>query len=271
MLQLQKYWWWLIALAALLIFFLGRIDSSLLPAAAQMYCEQNNQGGQQYCPTYGIAISFLSLLKQYDVVVTAIATAFIAYFTYTLKNVTAQLFSTSDEAAKAATKQAKLAEDAFTKLERPYLFIFGASKITQELDGIPFVSYSVANYGKTPAVIKHASAAISTGLEPDIPLRLDHTHNLFVLPVLPQYDVRNLRELLPDGIAWDSTYESLTGGLEGNLVAGGLAPRLTGQDDFFFWIIVTYKGPFTDHHETSACWRFDSGTNRLVNHGDGQY
>ena len=35
----------------------------------------------------------------------------------------------------------------------------------------------------------------------------------------------------------------------------------------FFRIVVNYRGPFTEGHETSACWRYDRDQGFFVNAG----
>jgi len=37
-----------------------------------------------------------------------------------------------------------------------------------------------------------------------------------------------------------------------------------GDNDLFFWVILCYRGPFTDQHETRMCWRYDEATNRFT-------
>jgi hypothetical protein len=43
-------------------------------------------------------------------------------------------------------------------------------------------------------------------------------------------------------------------------------PSLKGDEQFFFWIKIKYSGPFSKDHETSACWRWDGNSHRLVLH-----
>jgi hypothetical protein len=173
-------------------------------------------------------------------------------------------------AANAGTRQAKVAEDAFTKLERPYVFIFDVSKLaidTKSPVGNPtvYVTYSVANYGKTPAIIKHAGgimhAAKHTGAGetgPDTPVPFPYNHNLIISPIIAADEVRtDLVQSVPSslvGFVFDETGDDLI-------------PQIGPYDDFFLWIIVSYRGPFTDHHETSVCWRWNEGDGRFIKHG----
>jgi hypothetical protein len=76
-------------------------------------------------------------------------------------------------AAKAASRQAHIAEETLAKIERPYLFVFNVSSVKVETwediegDGSRLaVTYSVANYGKLPAIIQwlQVSSAYSQSL-----------------------------------------------------------------------------------------------------------
>jgi hypothetical protein len=48
-------------------------------------------------------------------------------------------------------------------------------------------------------------------------------------------------------------------------------PILKDGDDFFFHIMIRYRGPFTTRHETSACWRWDDSTLGLIKYGGAEY
>ena len=96
-----------------------------------------------------------------------------------------------------------MARDTLTKVQRPYVFVFGVSKIAMNnltaLGISPFVNYVVANYGQTPAIIENVGAGFDEGGNlPHVPLRVDDSHSLFVSPVLsPGQYPEDLRELLP--------------------------------------------------------------------------
>jgi hypothetical protein len=104
-------------------------------------------------------------------------------------------------ATVASVQKAKIARDTLTKVQRPYVFVFGLARLMTRGDvpGItPFVEYDVANFGQTPAIIENVGAGFYEGELPEAPLRVDDDHNLFVAPVLPPGDKREaLRELYP--------------------------------------------------------------------------
>ena len=195
----------------------------------------------------------LGVTYGYRDAVTAIATAFIAVFTFTLWQSTRKLWIAGERqieiamtAAEAAMRQAGTAESAFTKLERPYVFIFGVSKLEisrdRPLNQQPHVKYVVANYGKTPATIESIRAGIVAHDEPIAPLPVDYiddpSHSLLAAPILYAGELRNgLTVEAPAGIVFEPADESFAGVWEP-------VPQLTGQDQLFVWISVKYRGPW---------------------------
>ena len=161
------------------------------------------------------------------------------------------------EAADASTRQARAAEDSLTKLERPYIFAFNVSGIAIEPPGGPDegellrVSYSVANYGKIPAVIKEARVGMNVFSEPFNPPVLGPHHSLSISPILAAGEIRHdLEEFLQ----WE------------NFTATKDDPHAPdfGDDELFFSVVITYRGPFSDGHETRACWRYDQYSGRFI-------
>jgi hypothetical protein len=157
------------------------------------------------------------------------------------------------KSADAATRQAKATDDSFSKLERPYLFVSGVGTLDfdTELD-VFFLRYNIANYGKIPAIIEHASIGITIdnrGEPPHAPLIAD-LHPLFVSPIIEPGGVRTLTEYLDRSIAVDS------GGVSVDLDTGKTTPTpqfVIGENfQIFFRTNITYRGPFTSGHETSS-------------------
>jgi hypothetical protein len=165
-------------------------------------------------------------------------------------------------AADAAAASVDAAETAFNKLERPYIFISQADRFFHDDArapmGIASVKYEVGNHGKTPAIIENVRAVISSGTVPDIPIRVDDQHALFVCRVVPPQYLYHPIEDAPDDI------DFVTSGDE-------IVPQLRVGEDVFLWIVISYRGAFTKGHETSACWRYDGLTNRLVQWGHDDY
>jgi hypothetical protein len=86
----------------------------------------------------------------------------------------------TEKAALAAERSANLAEDAFRRLERPYLFVHFDNMSTHMLQvkfvphGIPYLTFKFVNFGKMPAILR----SISVGLlnNPTFPLIRVRTH-----------------------------------------------------------------------------------------------
>jgi hypothetical protein len=161
----------------------------------------------------------------------------------------------SADAASASSRQARVAEDTLAKIERPYLFIFNVSRLEVERvhsvdqETILRVSYSVANYGKIPAIIKHAAIGLHVSKEPLAPNPLGMNHDLISGPILAPGETRHRLE---ETLYWDKNLNEEE--------PGSFFPDL-GDDDLWFWAIVTYRGPFTDQHETRLCMRYEPGSN----------
>jgi hypothetical protein len=97
----------------------------------------------------------------------AILTFFLVLFTYRLWRSTDKLWAAGEkqiavarDSADAAKEAADAARDQtlnFAKLERPYLYIFDARGLNidqDQEDPFHYLNYSVANYGKTPALVE---------------------------------------------------------------------------------------------------------------------
>jgi hypothetical protein len=170
------------------------------------------------------------------------------------------------DAAKASGRQADAAEQSLAKIERPYLFIFDASKLsieewTDELEGEGanlVVTYSVANYGKIPAIIEDLQAGLGVFSEPLDPLNVDYDHPLEISPILAPGETRH--EIRQD-IAWFGF---------GTDEGANIVPRFEKHESLFLWIIIAYRGPFSGGHKTSVCWRYDDRTRTFVNFHGGE-
>ncbi len=204
--------------------------------------ERSEQGTEFWPPLYGYRLKVTDTL---------------------LVSITFLLFLATSALWFATRQLVRGTETAFNKLERPYLFITNAKNFFHDKErapmGIASVAYEVANHGKTPAIIDNVRAVICSGVEPVTPIRVNDQHELFVSRVVaPLYTYHPLEDA-PDGINFDMTS------------SGEVIPQLKEGEDVFLWIIVSYRGAFTEGHETSACWRFDSLTNSLVQWGNDDY
>jgi hypothetical protein len=176
------------------------------------------------------------------------------------------------EQAQASTRSANTSEETFRLLERPYLFAFGVKELrvnAQVVGGLePFVTYDIANHGKTPAIVENIRAGFSTGeIHPETPLRVDEDHSLLISPIMAAGEIRrNLKDHLPDGIATRGLWVS-----NNDTFYPIRAPEIAKDWDLFYWIIVEYRGPFSQKHESSFCWRFHKGEKLFVQYGGEEY
>jgi hypothetical protein len=186
------------------------------------------------------------------------------FFWYQLKLIRVSLKDTkiaaeaAGDAAKAAARQAHVAEESLAKLERPYIFVFNASQLkvvtyeAAEGDGAFLaVTYSVANHGKIPAIIESVQVGMSVAVEPMRPPNADFDHLLWRSPILASGEERKDIE---ERLEWYSY---------GNDEYDRRVPDL-GSNDLWLWVIIRYRGPFSEGHEARACLRFDSRTEYFV-------
>jgi len=118
------------------------------------------------------------------------------------------------EAADASKLQAALAQKSLTDLERPYIFIFGVGQIRTTKDGDFFVEYTIANYGKMPAIIEGAWIDFVTDNagKPPSPTLLWEGHSLLVSPILQPGEKRErIKEYTPAGMTDGSVAVILDG------------------------------------------------------------
>lgn len=175
----------------------------------------------------------------------------------------------STVAARAAQESARVAREAFTKMERPYLYIFGAKGPLGEYDveePFDYIEYYVANYGKTPAKIMSALFSIGVGRGPEHPTPAPIWHELLRRPILIPHERRDeISQTLPDGIKTRQYADEHT-------PPGSLMEPILGDSEYlFFWVKIQYRGPFSETHETSACWRWDGDGARLIEYGGDEY
>jgi hypothetical protein len=188
-------------------------------------------------------------------------TALLVAFTYRLWKSTDKLWIAGERQIGVAERSATVAERALTDIERPYLFIFNISALRRIEEAYDFdeeqtynllrVTYSVANYGKIPAIIEQAAIGLSIFTEPLDPVLADFNHALSVSPIL------TAGELRPD-IGELTSWTGEVGGDEYSLQY----PEL-GNDSLWFRAEIKYRGPFTKGHETSVCLRYDPRTGRF--------
>jgi hypothetical protein len=161
-------------------------------------------------------------------------------------------------AVEAATQQAKIAQETFEKIERPYLYITCEGRMHYDhTTGGAFVLYNVVNHGKIAAVIEDVIVGLSpshTG-EPDTGLHMMAEHRLRAVPVMgPGNRHTEVRAEPPGNIPFD-----VTG-------SGELTFKIEDNDQVFLQVQIFYRGPFTRGHNTLNTWVLDNQSNRFVEH-----
>jgi hypothetical protein len=166
-------------------------------------------------------------------------------------------------------RSADIAERAFSELERPYVYIFGVKGLerdSERMDPYDLLKYSVANYGKTPASIEVAAFGISVGTTPEPPIAVGVWHSLLEPPILMPNERRDDNAYVPETISMSQFADEDTPPSDSYM-----EPDLKDGENFFFWARIKYHGPFSNALETSACWRWDRKSARLILFGGEQY
>jgi hypothetical protein len=162
------------------------------------------------------------------------------------------------DAAKAASRQAHVAEETLARIERPYLYVIKVERITVVDETMIFedgrkwldVEYSIVNHGKIPAIIEEPRAGLSVSSEPQRPDRLEFSDSLVIDPILAPGDVRLQSERL-EWTAFTATEDDPH------------APYF-GENQLWFWVVIPYRGPFSQGHEIRKCWRYDKDSFRFI-------
>lgn len=159
----------------------------------------------------------------------------------------------ADRTARIAAEAAQGQTHNFSKLERPYLYVFNLEGLELEAEvesPFHYVKYDVANYGKTPATIEAVFANISAGNQPSEFINARSWHPLLTPPIMIPGERRT-------ELALDVPENIMIGEYADEDVPPMPVPELVGNDEFYVRIVIKYRGPFTTDHETSACWRWE--------------
>ena len=152
------------------------------------HCEQIKPN-QEPCPLYNLApfilLKIADFLERFQAAFIVLATVAIAWFTYELRAATISLdkstkklwragkkqYGVVKQAADAATSQAKTAESALTDLETPFIYpvikkddfkeaFMGFVKYAETTTDTaqPIITFTLKNYGRTPALLQSVAA-----------------------------------------------------------------------------------------------------------------
>jgi uncharacterized iron-regulated membrane protein len=160
------------------------------------------------------------------------------------------------DAAKAATRQAEIAENTFNKTERPWIFLTDPTwkeEDRHKVGGLePELIYKTVNAGKLPGIIDNVFVAITN--EPTALKAIasvDETHPLLVSRIVSVGENRPITEPLPEYLK--------DGGTESYLLSSGRTARMplrTMLGQLYVRVVVYYDGPFTTAHYASAAWQW---------------
>jgi hypothetical protein len=255
-------------------------------SAYYQICKTNEYTSQESCSPHHVPYVVIWYIGYWfdkaSTVITAFATVAVAVFTWTLWQSSEKMWRVTRistlaarQSARAAIRQAKIAEDALIKLERPYVFIFGVKSILHNKDaGEFFVTYTVSNFGKLPAIISGAwiDWVISEKAEPPIPPLLHDGHNLLAAPILEAGEKRGpFRGYMPVGMSTGTIIAQIDDATEEKVK--GFIPEFAIEDGFdvFFRAVIKYDGPFSNGHETGACWLYMPGSSEFAVRGGDEY
>lgn len=175
-------------------------------------------------------------------------------------------------AAIAAIRGATAAENALTKAQRPYVFVIGVKGILprhdENQDG--FIPYTITNSGQTPVIIEFIGALPSLGQTPKSPAQENEDHPLVVSPILEARE--RCSDLIAEPTFWIDSGIHLMPIVQNDF--GEILPtfpKIPEGESLFFWVKVSYRGPFTKGHETSACWRYDTEVCQFIRYGGEEY
>jgi len=212
-------------------------------------------------------------LDTHNGIITAIATGFIAWFTLSLRQSTDKLWDAGERQLKltadnfadqsrdmqasiaAANRSATAAERALFELERPWIFV---AQTRAQLDSEThefFIEYTVANYGKLPAIIEYPTLGFvlnDAHGNPQPPVYPDETHSLVSAPILAAGEHRRLKEYFPASEDGTIKFRETVDEHMERVPDLGLGPN----QDMFFRAVIRYRGPTSIGHETGVSWLY---------------
>lgn len=171
------------------------------------------------------------------------------------------------DTARAGQKSADAADRALNAVERPYIFVWGVRGIDHDvemdhLNFVFFIRYSYGNHGKTPAIIESMAACISFDEVPENAMEVRDWHPAKLNPIIVPGECRTDSQECPQVML---SFKDIYTESEPVEIA------FPETENFFFRLIIRYRGPFTTGHKTSACWAWDQKENCLVPYGGKEY
>jgi hypothetical protein len=239
--------------SGVILFTVGVVCLILAPYAD--YCESAYHHEQYECSPYEIITSILALLEKHNALIAAIATGFIAWFTWNLRQSTEKMWIETRKAANAADLSARaavivefpiirtawigpelLAVAEFPKGEEPYC--------GQANDGTPTILSVVAeleyrNYGRSPAFPIGMLLGYSV---------VDR------LPEIPNYTKKG--EMSPNAILKQRTTSKIDIHYGIELTEEDRAKIDTGAAKLWFFVRMTYLDIMDRPYFIGSCWQW---------------
>lgn len=247
--------WLRVAILASAIAFVFYIASLCMPAAYQI-CSAPYADGTKDCAQHHLGpfvlLSIVGIGDAHNGLLTAIFTGVLTVFTVGLWQET--------------RNSVRIAARALTELERPYLFVFDMNWRPQEpheVGGLePGLTYTVANHGKLPAIIRTVLIGIDFDNKiPEHMIAVGPTHDLLTGPIVASDKARNIPQPLQLDDDRGTMSFRLKSGQEARiptaLVLGGPVIK----------IFIEYDGPITNGHEITSCWRWNGGMGTFAEYG----
>jgi hypothetical protein len=152
MLNSRKFW-----LGFALVLFLIGIAFLLTPPYGN-YCESEH-ADQKYCAAYEIAVAVGAALEAHHGAITAVATAFIGWFTYTLWRSSEKMWIATQNTLRHAERTAERQLRAYVHPRKPRIVgLFDGGEIK--------VACEIQNFGQTPAYELVCTATAFTSTDP---------------------------------------------------------------------------------------------------------
>jgi hypothetical protein len=242
------------------------------PQTYHQVCETNQQTGKESCAPHNVfyVVSWYAgyWLTASAAAITALATGFIAWFTWTLRQSTEKMWVETQKAADASKQSADVAERALTELEAPFIAVeIAENGIIRKFSGMGHdfqaIRFCVVNYGRTPAQLIEIA---------DLPALRKKTDGL---PPAASPD-KATRNTMPYGVIAPPTGKSQP--FTNNLFAYLLGTNILTTEQlplkehtFFFYGFVRYATIFGEVFRVGFCYQFDLFSEKWLLTGDEKY
>jgi hypothetical protein len=173
------------------------------------------------------------------------------------------------QSANAAARQARAAEEALHRIERPYLLVSDLShikppKVTEEIM-IPntHISYKVGNYGRMPAIVHQIQSVFQAKRDSETlisPFARDAQHRLLSEDFNAGYAI-GAGEIISDQIF------NIPKSIEVAERSGWLTPNPSAGHSLIMFVRIRYDDANGLVRDAVSTWRYDFGSHFFLRHG----